>query len=170
MISEVFFLPFIIHSQPSGKEERPVRHLTKLLLFIPCTTLATNQDCNYIITVDNRMQFDTKSMVISKECNTVTVTLENTGTTSAAIMGHNWVLARTEDINSVLNDGWRSGLENDFVKPNDDRVIAYTKVLGGGESETISISMKELSPTDSYSFVCSFPGHFANMTGTFEIK
>ena len=46
-------------------------------------------------------------------------------------------------------------------------VIAATKLLGPGESETISFTAPE--PGD-YQFVCSFPGHFAMMRGIMVVK
>jgi len=33
-----------------------------------------------------------------------------------------------------------AGIENDYVKPDDSRVYAHTKVVGGGESTTIEIT------------------------------
>jgi azurin len=46
-------------------------------------------------------------------------------------------------------------------------VLAATKLLGPGESETITFTVDE--PGD-YQFVCTFPGHFAMMRGIMVVK
>jgi azurin len=63
-----------------------------------------------------------------------------------------------------------AGIENSYVKPNDDRVYAFTKVIGGGESTSITFSTASMTPGGDYSFFCSFPGHWAIMQGKFEFK
>ena len=71
---------------------------------------------------------------------------------------------------AVLADGRAAGLSKNFVKENDDRVIAHTAVLGGGESASIKFKTDKLNPKDSYAFFCSFPGHSAVMNGVVKIN
>ena len=46
-------------------------------------------------------------------------------------------------------------------------MIAKTKVLGGGESDSVTFSIKEAG---EYQYLCSFPGHFALMQGKITVK
>lgn len=45
-------------------------------------------------------------------------------------------------------------------------MIAHTKVIGGGDSTTVSFATSKLSKGGDYTFFCSFPGHWAMMKGT----
>jgi azurin len=85
-------------------------------------------------------------------------------------MGHNWVLSKAADVQAVATDGMSAGANNSYVKPNDSRVLAVSKVIGGGEQTTVTFSTEQLKQGDSYKFFCSFPGHFAIMQGTFTLS
>lgn len=88
----------------------------------------------------------------------------------AQSMGHNVVIADTANIQAIGTDGMSAGAENNYVKPEDDRVYAHTDVVGGGESTTITFSTEKMTAGGDYSFFCSFPGHWAVMQGKFEFK
>ncbi|MCP4237751.1 MAG: azurin, partial [Aestuariibacter sp.] len=45
-----------------------------------------------------------------------------------------------------------------------------TKIIGGGEQDTVTFDMSKLSSAEDYTFFCSFPGHFAIMKGSFIVK
>ena len=47
-------------------------------------------------------------------------------------------------------------------------VIAFTKLLGPDESDTITFTAPKES--GAYEYVCTFPGHFAMMRGTMKVK
>ena len=82
-------------------------------------------------------------------------------------MGHNWVLTDTANAQAVGTDGMSAGPANQYVKPNDDRVYASTKIIGGGESTSITFSTEKLKAGGDYTFICSYPGHWAIMKGKF---
>ena len=83
-------------------------------------------------------------------------------------MGHNWVLAKASDMAGVTGDGMGAGLPSDYLKKGDTRVIAHTKVVGGGQSDTVKFSTSLLKKGEAYSFFCTFPGHSALMKGAFK--
>jgi len=56
------------------------------------------------------------------------------------------------------------------VKPGDTRVIAHTKVVGGGESTTVTFATSALKKGQAYKYLCTFPGHNALMNGDFLIQ
>jgi azurin len=63
----------------------------------------------------------------------------------------------------------KAGAEYDCIKSDDLRVIAHTKLLGGGESESVSVSLAKLKAGETYAYFCTFPGHAALMKGTLAI-
>ena len=141
-----------------------------ILLIVSTLTLESfAADCEQIIEGNDALQFNSKAMTVSAGCQTVTVTLKHTGQLPANIMGHNWVLTKSSDFMAVAQAGGAAGLENDYVPQNDSRVIAYSKIIGGGESATVSFSTAGLSKSESYTFFCSFPGHYAIMQGSLSV-
>jgi len=128
------------------------------------------QDCELSIDSNDQMKFDKDSLTVSSECSEVKLTLTHSGRMSVKQMGHNWVLTKSADVQSVARDGVTAGLENDYIQPGDERVIAATEQIGGGESTTITFSLDGLEPGGEYAFFCSFPGHVAMMRGDFIIE
>jgi azurin len=49
-------------------------------------------------------------------------------------------------------------------------VIAHTKVIGGGESASVTFATSALKKGQSYKYLCTFPGHNALMSGDFTIE
>ena len=66
-------------------------------------------------------------------------------------------------------DGVAAGLPQNYVKAGDARVVAHTKIIGGGESDSVSFAPAKLATDGSYTFFCSFPGHSALMKGTLKL-
>ncbi|MCF2858693.1 azurin [Pseudoalteromonas sp. SMS1] len=126
-------------------------------------------ECELSIESNDMMQFSKKTLSVSSKCEQVKLTLIHTGKLPAAAMGHNWVLTEKKNVKAVASDGMRAGVKNNYVKPGDERVFAFTDVIGGGQSTTINFSTKGLNKNGEYNFFCSFPGHFAIMKGTFKI-
>lgn len=87
------------------------------------------------------------------------VTLRNIGTMPKFSMGHNWVLlAEGVDAVAFANEASMAA-KTDYVPASSGaRVLAHTKLLGPGESDTVIFN----APTKPgrYVFICSFPGHF----------
>jgi len=143
---------------------------TFILLILSTISLESfSADCEQVIEGNDALQFNLKTMAVSASCETVTVTLKHTGQLPANIMGHNWVLTKLSDFMSVAQAGGAAGLENEYVPQNDSRVIAYSKIIGGGESTTVTFSVSDLSSNESYTFFCSFPGHYAIMQGSLTV-
>ena len=88
---------------------------------------------------------------------------------ASSVNQHNWVLVRAADKAGVVADGTLAGPDSDWIKPNDPRVIANTKLLKAGEIGEVRFTAPE--PGTTYQFVCTFPGHDASgMFGDFEVK
>ncbi|MGN6451752.1 MAG: plastocyanin/azurin family copper-binding protein, partial [Steroidobacteraceae bacterium] len=72
------------------------------------------------------------------------------------------------DFNAVASAGMGAGLANDYVQPDDKRVIAHTKTIGGDQSTSVTFATSALKPGGDYRYLCTFPGHNALMRGTFK--
>ena len=123
-----------------------------------------------VITGNDAMQFDLKKFDVSPG-ESVRLTLKNIGSIPKIAMGHNLVvLKKGVDAlafgQKVLASG--GSATNALPKSLLGDVIAHTKLLGPGESETISFTAPEKS--GDYQYVCTFPGHFAMMRGVMEVK
>ncbi|KQR13158.1 azurin [Xanthomonas nasturtii] len=124
--------------------------------------------CAVTITGNDQMKFDQSAITIAPDCTQVDVTLKHAGKMAATVMGHNWVLTKSADFQAVANDGMRSTIADSYLPKADARVIAHTKVVGGGESTTVSFATSKLTKGGAYTFFCSFPGHWAMMKGTLK--
>ncbi len=131
--------------------------------------LLAAEKCAVTVDSTDSMTFDTQAIEVSKSCKTFTVKLTHSGSLPKAVMGHNWVLTKASDFRGVASDGMTAGAESDYVKPGDERVIAHTKLIGGGETDSVSFDVAKLSAGESYEFLCSFPGHVSMMKGTLKL-
>ncbi len=128
---------------------------------------AAGKVCRLQITANDLMQYNKKVLTAGPGCTQIEVTLTDIGKLPAAAMGHDWVLVKSEDLASVANDGLSAGLANNYQKPGDPRIIAATKIVGGGQSTTVTFPASKLKPGGSYMYLCTFPGHNALMKGEF---
>jgi azurin len=131
---------------------------------------AAGKVCKLEISGNDMIQFDKKELAIAADCQSVELLLKHIGKLPVSAMGHNWVLTKTADLTAIANAGLAAGLKNDHVPPNDKRVIAHTKVIGGGQTTSVTFSTAGLQKGGDYSYFCSFPGHFGIMRGKFIIK
>jgi len=129
---------------------------------------AADDKCKLEISGNDQMQYDKKELDVPATCAQVTLTLHHSGQLPAAAMGHNWALVNTGDLTAVANAGMSAGLANNYIPPGDKRVLAHTKVVGGGQSDTITFPTAGLKKGGDYSFLCTFPGHNALMRGKFK--
>ncbi|WP_196427786.1 azurin [Neisseria meningitidis] len=120
-------------------------------------------NCETTVEANDNMQFNTKDIQVSKACKEFTITLKHTGTQPKASMGHNLVIAKAEDMDGVFKDGVGAA-DTDYVKPDDARVVAHTKLIGGGEESSLTLDPAKLAGGE-YKFACTFPGHGALMNG-----
>ncbi len=150
-----------------------MKKLLSLLSIIACSMMATPalaNDCAITVVSNDMMQFDKKAISVSKSCKDFTVTLEHSGKLPKTAMGHNIVITKAADARAVATDGMSAGIDNSYVKSGDSRVIALTKVIGGGESTSVTFPVSKLSAGEKYKFFCSFPGHIGIMIGDLTLQ
>ncbi len=115
---------------------------------------------------NDQMRFDVKEIKV-RAGQEVTLTLNHTGTTSVKMMGHNWVLLNKGVKLSDFGQKASFAGDNDYIpKDAGTDVIVHTKMLGGGESDTITFTAPEKG---EYEFLCTFPGHYGIMKGKFIV-
>ena len=122
-------------------------------------------DCKVDVDSTDSMTFDTKAIAISKTCKTFTVNLGHSGSLAKNVMGHNWVLSKAADAQGVASDGMAAGIDKNYLKDGDERILAHTKIIGAGEKDSVTFDVSKLQAGTDYAFFCSFPGHISMMKG-----
>ena len=82
---------------------------------------------------------------------------------------HNWVLVKGGDdvAAKVDEEGVGAGDAKGYIPDDKANILANTKLLNGGESDSITVKVEP----GTYSFLCTFPGHYAaGMKGTLTDK
>ena len=127
------------------------------------------QQCETEIEGNDQMKFNKTTMEIPASCKEFKVTLNHVGKLPKAAMGHNWVLTKTADMQPVATAAIKAGAGNDYLPKGDARVIAATRMLGGGETDSVTVDVSKLQAGNDYTFFCSFPGHSSLMKGTLKV-
>lgn len=124
---------------------------------------SSSASCEQTISANDAMKFDTKELKIDGACKTFKLTLKHTGRLPITAMGHNLVIAEDSKMEDVIQAGIKAGAAKGYI-PDSSDVLVATKLLGGGESDTIDIDVAKLAGK-SLSFFCLFPGHTTMMRG-----
>lgn len=117
------------------------------------------------ISGNDQLQFN-KSVLSATAGQEVTLVLTHSGKMAKAVMGHNWVLLKQGTDITMFATKAISAAENEYI-PEGDEAIAYTSLIGGGESTSVTFTAPAAG---TYDFICTFPGHYAAMKGRFVVK
>jgi len=129
-------------------------------------TTTTSASIEIELLGNDQMQFDKKVMRV-KEGQEVTIVLKHTGKMAANIMGHNFVLLKPGIDIGDFGSKASAAKASDYIPDGGKDVIAHTKMIGGGE--TASVTFKAPAKGE-YDFICSFPGHYGIMKGKFIVE
>ncbi|RNC79491.1 MAG: azurin [Balneola sp.] len=143
-----------------------------MLLFVSNTAISNNEvpvssNDKVEITIEgtDQMKFNLSEIKV-KEGDTIVLTLKHVGQLPKAAMGHNWVLlAQGTDVATYATKAIRAR-DTEYI-PEGDEAIAYTSLIGGGEETTIEFTAPAAG---EYTFICSFPGHYALMQGKLIVE
>lgn len=92
----------------------------------------------------------------------------NNKTAAKDEIGHNWVLVKPGEEESVLANAIKAGDGKDWLNVKDPGIIAHTRLIEGDDS--ISVTFKA-PPAGTYTYLCTFPDHHAGgEKGTLTIK
>lgn len=99
----------------------------------------------------------------------ITVTLVNNTKMPAAAMSHNFVLLHHDVDPAAFANKAMGSADNGYIpKDMTDKVLADTGLVAGGESKSVTFTVP--SEPGDYTYICSFPGHFAaGMKGTLTV-
>ena len=127
-------------------------------------------ECSVEVDSTDQMTFSTKAIEIDKSCKEFTVNLKHSGSLPKNVMGHNMVTSKEADMQPIATDGLSAGIDKQYLKEGDARIIAHTKIIGAGETDSLKIDVSKLDPAEKYGFFCSFPGHISMMKGAITLK
>ncbi|GAB5401636.1 MAG: hypothetical protein Aureis2KO_32210 [Aureisphaera sp.] len=144
------------------KEEESVKIGTKKE-----TKKSDSNSVTIALSGNDLMQFD-KNEIKVKAGQKVTLNFRHSGKMDLKVMGHNFVLLKPGiEIPVFALEAANAGEPKDWI-PNDGQdVIAHTKMVGGGQSTSITF---DAPAAGTYDFVCSFPGHSGLMKGKFIVE
>jgi len=100
----------------------------------------------------------------------IRVVLSSVGSMPKIAMAHNFVLLKAGvDATQFANESVMAGPAANYIaEARKGDVIAFTEMAGGGETVEVTF---EAPAAGTYTFLCTFPGHFAaGMTGTLVVK
>ena len=120
------------------------------------------------ISAGDDMKYD-KDVLEAKPGQKVTLILHHTGKMTKEQMGHNVVILKEGTDVNAFGQAAAADKDSDHIPASQlDNIIAHTSLVGGGETTQIEFT----APTTpgNYPFVCSFPGHFGSMKGTFIVE
>src|ERR1700730_6690307 len=139
---------------------RVIRHvlaaaaLVGAAVALPCAANAADKVCKLAITGTDLMQYDKKELDVAGDCTSVELTLTHGGKLPKEAMGHNWVLVNAPDLNAVANAGMSAGVANNYIDKSDKKVLASTKLVGGGESVTVTFPTRFVKTGGACSSLC----------------
>lgn len=117
----------------------------------------------------NRMQYNVNKITASPG-EKIKVVLKAQGSLPKSAMAHNVVfMKKGTDIEAFVNAS-AMAKSNGYIAPDfKDQIIAATDLAGGGETVTVTFIVP--SEPGTYTYVCSFPGHYyAGMKGVLVVK
>ena len=118
---------------------------------------------------NDQLKFSVET-IKAKPGQTLKITLKTISNMDKSQMAHNWVLLKkgTDGLNFV-SKGLQHA-DNDYIDPKlEDKIIAATEMLGGGETDTITFKVPEEKGT--YEYVCTFRAHYqAGMKGKLIVE
>ena len=134
------------------------------------TGLFLHADQKITISGNDLMQFDIKEFSVSAG-EKVVLEFKNTGNLPKIAMGHNLVILKAgisgiQFGQKVMGRG--ASATTPLPEASKEDVLAATKLLGPGESDTITFTAP--SEPGLHQYVCTFPGHFAMMRGNMTVK
>jgi azurin len=122
---------------------------------------------NIGLTGNDMMQYSTKELKVKSGVQ-VTLTMRHIGKMDLKVMGHNFVLLKPGiEIPAFSLEAANAGEAEDWIPNEGKDVIAHTKMIGGGQSTSITFTAPAAG---IYDFICSFPGHSGLMKGKFIVE
>lgn len=133
------------------------------------TATPAEEATNNVIALEgnDQMQYNKNEFKVAAG-QAISLTLKHVGKLEKNVMGHNFVLLKPgTDINAFAQKAVEAKDSDYIPKSESTNIIAHTKLLAGGESDTITFTITEKG---TYDFICSFPGHSGMMKGKLIVE
>ncbi|MBF4516450.1 azurin [Flavobacterium sp. ANB] len=128
---------------------------------------ATNAENVLVIEGNDQMQFNTAELRATAG-KPITLTLKHVGKIPKEAMGHNLVILKEGTDETAFASKAITAKDTDYIPATEKAsIIAHTKLLGGGEQDTIEFTIDKKG---TYNFLCTFPGHVAMMKGVLIVE
>ncbi len=121
------------------------------------------------MTGNDRMKYNLETFSVPAG-SPVKLIFRNIGKMPKAVMGHNVVFLEADVDSGAFATAAAAARDSQYIPVElEDQILAYTKLLGSGESDTIEFTAPAIS--GDYEFLCSFPAHlFAGMRGVMTVE
>jgi azurin len=121
------------------------------------------------ITGNEQMKYDV-TKIQAKPGEQLHVVVKSEGSMPKIAMAHNFVLLKAGASPLEFTNAAMNARDTDFIPASmKDKVLANTGLAGGGE--TVEVTFKAPMKPGTYTYLCSFPGHFAvGMKGELVVK
>ena len=109
----------------------------------------------------------TSDSIVPDAPNKITLTFSNK-TNPDDEVGHNWVLVKPGQEDSVLASANAAGDDHDWLDTEDPGIIAASKLIEGDDPDKVRFDAPEAG---TYTFLCTFPDHYTGgMKGTLTVQ
>ncbi|MDA6070593.1 azurin [Flavobacterium sp. AC] len=120
-----------------------------------------------VIEGNDQMQFN-KNELRAVAGKPIKLTLKHVGKIPKEAMGHNLVILQEGTDEAAFAVKAIAAKDTDYIPASEKAsIIAHTKLLGGGEEDTIEFTIDKKG---TYNFLCTFPGHVAMMKGVLIVE
>lgn len=164
VLSAIIILAVLVSCGGDKKKEEDASN--KIQIKEAETTKTDDNVANIVITGNDLMQFSLKEIKV-KAGQKVKITLRHIGKLNKDMMGHNVVILKPGVDMAEFASLASTEKANDYIPADSQDVIAHTKLIGGGETTSIEFDAPAVG---TYTFICSFPAHFAMMNGKFIVE
>ncbi|MCW8850353.1 MAG: plastocyanin/azurin family copper-binding protein [Melioribacteraceae bacterium] len=157
------------------KINKLVTFIISLVLIASCggdvkkdsTQTTESKIAEFHLTANDQMKFNLKNMVV-KEGDLVKIKFTNVGRMAKDVMGHNFVLLKSNVDPAQFATKALSFKENEYIPEDEiDNIIIHSKLLGPGEEVIVEFN----APSKGiYKYICSFPGHYISMQGSLIVR
>lgn len=142
-----------------------------LLAFTPAMNVAEAQDVDQTIEITGTDQLTfSVTEIEASPGETIQIVLTTESTMPPESMSHNVAVVEPSiDLEAFVNASAQAA-DSEYIAPEfEDEVIAYTEMIGGGETSEVTFTVPE--EPGEYPFVCTFPGHYlGGMEGTLTVQ
>ncbi len=140
-----------------------------MLCLVPLVAAQPSSSRTIQIQVGDDMRFN-PSRIDARPGEQLRVVLKDTGSMPKTAMAHDFVLLKKGADPKAFADKSATARDTNFIAPAlKTQVLASTTLVGPGESAEATFAAPKQA--GEYTFICSFPGHFAvGMKGTLNVK